>query len=973
MTRPGSSSSQEPLEIYAEFLARQEQGEPITFDELCRAHPEAANQLLELREACDHVASVFGDLPDASQSLAGGSVSDQAMLGGPGPVDELMERMEHRRPDSSRYQVLEELGRGGMGVVHRVFDRDLRRHLAMKVVSPERTRSRRSSVARRQALGRFLGEAQLAAQLNHPGIVSIHDVGVDDAGQLFFTMPQVEGATLHEVLDWARRGRDGWNRTRVLGVLVSICEAVAYAHARGVVHRDLKPSNIMIGKFGETYVMDWGLARLVERRSRGTNEDEAADSGAKGVDPSPVSEERIDSEAITTEREQAIRDSHREDGPPSPFLTREGAVLGTPVYMAPEQAAGQSSGVGTPSDVYSVGAMLYETLAGQPPYASGPAGDHGRVLAAVRAGPPKRLEDRQPGLAPELVAICEKAMARDPQARYADLQSMAEDLRAFLDQRVVQAYRTGAWVELKKWVSRNRAMASVLLASLVVLAGTVLIVSFLNRRLQDAQSDLLATNADLLAKEKVVQRQFEEVTQLSDLTVFEQLRLEADQLWPARPHLAEAMADWIDRAEELVARRDRHESSLAGLRERAVGGPPHSELGLAEGWKFASPEEQWWHDNLHRLTEELHQLDGSGNGLLLQMRQRLHVAETIEEETIGQHALAWEQAIRAIEESPRYHGLVLEEQIGLVPLGPDPRSGLWEFWHVESGERPPRDLDTGGIRLEENSGIVLVLVPGGSTWIGAQAENPADPNYDPFVQAHEGPPQEVTLAPFFLSKFEGTQQQSIHLCGENPSDYAAGAMANGVLVTGLHPCTNATWQNTLAVLQRFELTLPSEAQWEHAARAGTTTPWWCGERAEAIGHQRAGNLADVRFDRHHGHNRVYEPFDDGHAIHAPVGSYEPNGFGFHDMIGNAAEWCLDWFAYYDEPYEWAPGSGERLIPGATVADSDKMIRGGGFLDGAHAARSAHRYQLPPDERGRGLGSRPARPVMDAVREGDSGN
>jgi serine/threonine-protein kinase len=189
----------------------------------------------------------------------------------PDPLDALVGRLRARDGESERYVVVEEVGRGGMGIVFRVHDTILGRDLAMKVTRGE---AAPAPAASPRKLSRFLAEAQVAGQLDHPGIVPIHDVGVDRSGAAYITMKMVEGVGLDEVFRRLSEGRDGWTLPRVVGVLLRVCEAMAFAHARGVVHRDLKPANIMVGRFGEVFVTDWGLARLLDETpsSRGVRE-----------------------------------------------------------------------------------------------------------------------------------------------------------------------------------------------------------------------------------------------------------------------------------------------------------------------------------------------------------------------------------------------------------------------------------------------------------------------------------------------------------------------------------------------------------------------------------------------------------------------------------------------------------------------------------------------------------------------------
>jgi len=274
-------------------------------------------------------------------------------------------------PSSSPEQRYEDrglLGRGGMGEVRRVYDRQLRRTMAMKVMHGQHQTG---------LLARFIEEAQCAAQLQHPGIVPVHELGELPDGRWYFTMREVQGHTLTEVLP-------SWPLRRLVDALQRVCEAVAYAHDQGVVHRDLKPDNIMLGPHGEVLVVDWGLAKVV---------------GSEASDP------------VVTDRSAAAH------------MTHPGAVAGTPAYMAPEQARGHP--VDRRTDVYALGTILYEVLGRTRAY----SGDAQEVLEQVLAGPPAPL----PPDPPQLVQACAKAMARTPAERFPDAGGLGRELRSWLD------------------------------------------------------------------------------------------------------------------------------------------------------------------------------------------------------------------------------------------------------------------------------------------------------------------------------------------------------------------------------------------------------------------------------------------------------------------------------------------------------------------------------------------------------------
>ena len=384
-----------------------------------------------------------------------------------------LETLAKRGANDERYEAQGELGRGGMGIVTKVVDRDLRRTLAMKVLRGDNTGAHDSrSAADSVSLGRFLEEAQVTSQLDHPGIPPVHELGVDADGHVYFTMKLVKGAELRDVLTHVKEKTGEWTSTRALHSILRACEAVAYAHAKGVIHRDLKPSNIMVGRFGETYVMDWGLARV-----QGQSDPERPKEVDVGASVSIVASDRAE-----------LKD--QDTG--SAISTMDGDVVGTPIYMAPEQASGHQIEIGPAVDVYAMGAILYQLLTNELPYIPPDTKPSPHtVLRWVMEGPPRPVVELNSAVPPELIAICEKAMNRDPAERYPSMGGLADDLRSYVERRVVKAYATGPVAELKKWVSRNKAAAIAIVVGVLFVVGAGFFTAWQQRK-----------NAEIVAKER---------------------------------------------------------------------------------------------------------------------------------------------------------------------------------------------------------------------------------------------------------------------------------------------------------------------------------------------------------------------------------------------------------------------------------------------------------------------------------------
>jgi eukaryotic-like serine/threonine-protein kinase len=322
--------------------------------------------------------------------------------------------------DRQRYKFLEQYAQGGLGRIWRVRDLELGRELALKellIPSPA-------------AEARFTREALATARLEHPAIVPVHDAGRTEDGELFYTMKLVSGSTLWDVIASAP-GLQA--RLALLPRVLAVAEAVAYAHSKGVLHRDLKPQNILVGDFGETVVIDWGLAKAL-----GATEEQEIRTASS-----------------------ALGETHQ--------LTQMGAVMGTPAYMAPEQAAGMP--VDERADVYALGAILYCVVTGRAPF-SAMAGQE--VLAAVRAGPPPEVLALAPDAPEDLVSVIQRAMERSASNRFASARDFADELNRFLSHERVASHRYSLSARVGRLLQRHREAALAAMVAMVLLAiGTV--------------------------------------------------------------------------------------------------------------------------------------------------------------------------------------------------------------------------------------------------------------------------------------------------------------------------------------------------------------------------------------------------------------------------------------------------------------------------------------------------------------------
>ena len=415
--------------------------------------------------------------------------------------------------------------KGGLGVIFQARDEEIDRVVALKQIKPQWADDVESRV-------RFTLEAKITGRLEHPGIVPIYALGADQTGRPYYAMRLIRGESLLQVITRFHRTMasvkvDKAQRhvqlRKLLARFIDVCDALEYAHSHGIIHRDVKPANVMLGKFGETLVVDWGLAKVI-----GANEEASPTSHMQWT---PLT----DADSTST---------------------RLGIAVGTPAYMSPEQAAGRLEDIGPASDVYSLGATLYQLLTGATPH--GEEKDLGVVLATIGGGDIIPVEERAPWLPRPLGAICRKAMAPHRDKRYLSARALADDVDRWLADEPVRAYKERRSERAFRWIRNHRTLATSLAAAQLV-AAVALVAGILGWNY--FQSQRLADQHAIERQQQ--QRYAEQAAAAAGAEQSAAVEIRANRFESALTFLdaaAEALADHPQLADDLQrvnAQRDR--------------------------------------------------------------------------------------------------------------------------------------------------------------------------------------------------------------------------------------------------------------------------------------------------------------------------------------------------------------------------------------------------------------------------------
>jgi len=756
------------------------------------------------------------------------------------------------------YRIKKVLGEGGMGIVYLAEQTaPVKRDVALKVL--------KRGMDTKEVVARFELERQALAMMSHPGIAMVHDAGSTEQGQAYFVMEHVPGPLITEYCD----SRHLTLRQR-LDLFIQVCEAIQHAHQKGIIHRDIKPSNILVREHEGRPVpkiIDFGIARATDKRL--FEKKTRTSSGMVIGTPEYMSPEQagLEGQDIDT----------RTDIYTLGVLLYELIVGKLPIEFKRERG----------EDYSSIQKRIREENPLKPSQKISSLHEELKTLADNRKVTPQLFRRQLRG---DLDWITMKAMEKDRARRYDTASELAADVGRFLRSEPVLAGPPSTLYVLKKFVIKNKGPVTAVLAVIFALVAGLTVSLRLYVVAEDAKSaadnllgdyrnladlfliDSFCEEADALwpawpGKIPEMKRWLGRAEELATRLEFHRNKLKAmrdhalDQGKPGqstpqrRPvrldDLASIRAVWdelVDRcrrdtdlapSDELRLKMSEKTRLLEKKRAQIIDEIDSLEAAFSHqgSWQFADSEEKWLHDKLVRLVDELERFVDADplEGEIADVRRRIDLAGEIERNTVIDQADSWKKTADVIADpaiSPLYDGLRLAPQVGLIPIGRDPDSGLYEFAVYGTGETPERD-EAGRIIVTPGSSVVLVLLPSGTFRMGAVF--PADgeerlPNRDPYCWLGESPVHEVTLDPFFMAKHELTVGQWERMQFRQtpvPELHPALNPDEGDSADQI-PMTQLTWFECRYTLNTLGLDLPTEAQWEYAARAGTVSPWYTG-------------------------------------------------------------------------------------------------------------------------------------------------
>jgi len=883
---------------------------------------------------------------------------------------------------ADRYRILGVIGEGGFGVVYEAEQhKPVRRRVALKILKP--------GMDSKAVVARFQAEQQALAVMDHQSIARVLDAGQTDRGLSFFVMELVKGEPITEFCD-----KNRLTIPQRLGLLIEVAYAVQHAHSKGVIHRDIKPTNVLVAYDNEGHprpkVIDFGIAKALNQPL--TEQTVFTERGQPIGTPEYMSPEQVEAAGTDVDTRADIY---------SLGVLLYEILTGTRPLDLRRGAFDEIRRLIRETDPERPSTRLIRVLTknDDPDMVS-------RIVRARRADP-RWLTGI---LRRDLDWVVMKTLEKDRERRYDTASALAKDLRRYLDGEPVEAGRPSARYLIGKFVRRHRtavAVSGVILVVVMVAVGSIgaslataaaalrreavaeqVAQAWSDRRLlRDARAKAARLWPPYPDTVEALERWMNEyaepllgrIEQHEQLVAsileqgvrttapataghdpelrreLETLRSRLSAMQEEHTRLTRAAGDTPDQVQR--SKIERLATAIADLNDRES--ELREQLSGAEAWRFEDPAREWRYQAFSDLVDQLRSFKDPETGMVASVRERIRIAKRIEQQTIaGEDARdRWNEAIADIARLDIYKGLRIEPQIGLLPLRRDPDSGLWEFWHVLSGRQPIPQADPGALSnwdLNRETGIVLVLVPPGEYWMGAQSVDPAGINHDPHAQSSEAPVHPVEVGAFFISKYEMTQAQWQRLSGYNPSYYGP-EYRRWQANDWTNPVERISWRDCVVQLRRWDLDLPTEEQWEYAARAGMRTPWWCGKQEQSIAESRAGNVADHWVDPTVPISWTTAPWNDGWALHAPAGQFAPNPYGLHDVIGNVWEWCRGIFGPY-------PGQDYTINDEFMVSPPRRVSRGGSYWDPPRDARTANRYEQTADYREQEMGVRPMRPL-----------